>query len=233
MKERVALVTGGNRGIGLEVCKQLCKKGFKVILGTRNVTKGDQAVYKIGNTENPPDICKLDVTKDEEIDKALLYILEKYGKLDVLINNAAIFIDKDQMAANVDVATIKRTLEANFYGPLKLTQRIIPHMKRNGFGHIINVSSRLGAIHQMGGNHPGYRLSKAMLNALTLMLDSELKETGVIVNTMSPGWVRTEMGGYNASRSISKGAETIVWLALQEQGFPSGKFYMDMEEIEW
>jgi len=233
MHNKVALVTGGNRGIGLEVCRQLLKLDCKVVLASRNTSRGEEAYDKLSKEGLKPEIIKLDVLEDEDISGALRFIYEKFNQLDVLVNNAGVFIDRDREAVNIDADVIKRTMDVNFFGVLKLTQKFIPLMKKNNFGHIINVSSNLGALSKMAGGHPAYRISKASLNALTLILASELKGSNIMVNAMSPGWVRTDMGGYNANRSVEKGAETIVWLASRKKGFASGRFFMDKELIEW
>ncbi|GJQ63014.1 MAG: short-chain dehydrogenase [Melioribacteraceae bacterium] len=233
MQEKVVLVTGANRGIGFEVCRQLLKLDHKVILTSRNADKGMDAVSKLENEGLKPDFVKLDMTEDSDVSGALRYVHERYDRLDVLVNNAGIFIDRDREAINIDPEVIKRTLDVNFFGVLKVTQKFIPLMKKNKFGHIINISSNLGALSKMAGNQPAYRISKTALNALTLILAAELKGSNIMVNAMSPGWVRTDMGGYNANRSVEKGAETIVWLASQERGFASGRFFMDKKPIEW
>lgn len=233
MQEKVVLVTGANRGIGYEVCRQLLNLGYKVIVTSRNSDKGLEAKNKLESEGLKPDFIKLDMLDEADISCALRYVHEHYGRLDVLVNNAGIFVDRDREAINIDPEVIKRTLDVNLFGVLKLTQKFIPLMKKNNFGHVINVSSNLGALSKMAGNQPAYRISKTALNALTLILAAELKGTNIMVNAMSPGWVRTDMGGYNANRSVEKGAETIVWLASQERGFASGRFFMDKEPIEW
>lgn len=231
--KKIILVTGANRGIGLETSVSLANAGHKVIMGARNKEALDEKIANIKFTNENPDTVQLDVTDDNSINKTIEYISGKYNRVDVLINNAGIYIDKDESIFDTDIEVFEQTFLTNFYGVLKLTRKIIPFMKENNAGHIINVSSNMGAMSKMSGYNAAYRVSKSALNALTLIAASELRGTGISINAVTPGWTRTEMGGSDAARSVVKGAETIIWLAEMSNNLPNGKFFMDKEETEW
>ena len=225
---KIALVTGGNRGIGNEICRQLHKKGFVVILTARDKTKGKKAAEETGC-----DFFELEVTDKKSIMRAREYVQKKYGKLDVLINNAGIFIDHNKNVLDVDDEIIQRTLAVNYLGPLHMCQEFAGLLAKSEDARIINFSSGLGSLNDMGNSGSGYfaySTSKAAINVLTIKLSQALPD--VKVNSLCPGWVKTDMGGPNAERPVEKGAETAVWLATA-QNIPSGRFFRDMEEIEW
>lgn len=225
--EKIALVTGANRGIGYEVCRQLKEKGFTVILTARNKREGYDASNDLG-----VDFHQLDVTKEKDIEDVYNYVKNRYKRIDVLVNNAGISIDDNKPAVDVDKETVQLTFHTNTLGPLVLSQKFFDLMKDQDEGRIINVSSGMGQLNSMGGGNLSYRVSKAALNAVTRILADELKEHSIHVNSVCPGWVRTDMGGSNAHRPLEKGAETIVWLATSED-IGTGKFYRDKKEIEW
>jgi len=227
----IALVTGGNRGIGLEVCRQLAEAGHQVILTSRDKAKGKQALEKLDNAliiYHP-----LDVTDESSINEARRFVEEKYNRLDILVNNAGINYDTWQNAEQADLASVQETFNTNVLGPWRLSQAFIPLMRSNGYGRIVNVSSGAGALNGMGGGTPGYSVSKASLNVLTIKLGAELKDTDILVNSVCPGWVRTDMGGKQAPRSVTEGAEGIVWAATLPKDGPSGGFFRDGKRIEW
>jgi NAD(P)-dependent dehydrogenase (short-subunit alcohol dehydrogenase family) len=153
--------------------------------------------------------------------------------LDILINNAGILIDENQSALKVSMNIIKETFETNLIGPYKLIQSFIPLMKKHNYGRILNISSGMGSFAEMGAGYAGYRISKITLNAMTKILAYELVESNILINSMSPDWVRTDMGGSNASRSVEEGANTAIWLSKLPNGGPGGKFYRDRKEISW
>lgn len=226
---RVALVSGGNRGIGLEVCRQLAEVGLTVILGSRDEEKGRRAAEGLGGVVAHP----LDVSDEASVQRLARFVEDRFGRLDVLVNNAGISNDGGQSGAEADLDRVREALEANLFGAWRLCKLAIPHMRREGYGRIVNVSSAIGALEEMGGGQPGYRLSKTGLNVLTRILASELRGSGVLVNSVDPGWVQTEMGGPSAPRSVEEGAEGVVWAATLPKGGPTGGFFRDRRPVPW
>ena len=226
---KVALVSGGNRGIGLEICRQLADKGYTVVLGSRDEQQGYGAAEKLDGDVRAR---QLDVTDEESVGR-LEEFTEEFGRLDVLVNNAGISNDEGQGGADADLDRVREALEANLFGAWRLCEVAIPLMRRNGYGRIVNVSSGLGALEDMGGGQPGYRLSKAGLNVLTRILSSELRGAGILVNSVCPGWVQTDMGGPNASRTVEEGADTPVWAATLQDSGPTGGFFRNRRPIAW
>jgi NAD(P)-dependent dehydrogenase (short-subunit alcohol dehydrogenase family) len=239
-ERRVALVSGANRGIGLEVVRQLAKLGMTAVLGSRDGRKGAAAAVKLASEgiEAPlVALVALDVTDANSVTSAVADVHARFGRIDVLVNNAGIALDGSRSPVSsvleVSPEVVARTLDANTLGPLRLIQAIVPLMRAQGYGRIVNVSSGLGQILAMGGSWPGYRMSKAALNALTRIVAAELGSANVKVNAMSPGWVRTDMGGASAPRSVAQGADTIVWLATLPDDGPTGLFFEDRKPIAW
>lgn len=235
-KNRVAVVTGANKGIGYEICYQLAnRQDVRVVLTARDAEKGKQATKNLTDRNLDVNFFHLDVSRLEMITKLIKYLEESFGQIDILVNNAGIFHPDDKKLPGLSIPPeiVQKTFEINFMGPLQLCQAVIPVMKKQNHGRIINVSSGMGALHHMGGGSLAYRISKVSLNALTKILASELEGTNIMINTMHPGWVKTDMGGKSASRSINEGADTAVWLALDSPDGISGKFYQDRQEIEW
>lgn len=229
-ENRVALVSGGNRGIGREICRQLAEKGYTVVLGARDEGKGRRAAEELDGDVRAR---QLDVTDDESVRRLADSIEEDFGRLDVLVNNAGIANDHGQRGVDADLDRVREALEANLLGAWRLCEAAIPLMQRNGYGRIVNVSSGLGAINDMGGGSPAYRVSKAGLNALTRILSSELRGSGILVNSVCPGWVQTDMGGTRASRPVEDGADTPVWAATLPNSGPTGGFFRDRRPVEW
>jgi NAD(P)-dependent dehydrogenase (short-subunit alcohol dehydrogenase family) len=238
MKQQVALVTGSNRGIGFEIAKQLALKKIQVVLTYRSSTNGEAALRNITRDGAKKVVVRqLDVSNQVSVDNLSNEVEKTFGRLDILVNNAAILIDRDDLvASNADLEVVKATLETNLIGAWRMCKAFIPLMKKNGYGRIVNVSSGSGQFEYMatsGGYWPAYSVSKASLNALTVMLASELRGTNILVNAVCPGWVRTEMGGSNAPRSVEEGAATPVWLATLPDGGPTGQNYYDKKQISW
>lgn len=234
----IAVVTGANRGLGLETCKQLARLGYQVILTSRNAEKGQAAVEACRQEGLDISYHALDVTDADSVSRLKEYIEKTFGRLDVLVNNAGIFcepMDDNNPSAgsvfNADLDHIRNSLETNTFGPLRVSQALIPLMK--GRGRVVNVSSGMGQLAEMNGGSTGYRLSKTGLNALTRIFADELKDTQIKVNSVCPGWVRTDLGGANAERSVAQGAETIVWAATLADDGPSGGFFRDKQAIAW
>ena len=236
--QQVALVTGSNRGIGFEIAKQLALKKIQVVLTSRNPTNGDVALRKLTRDGIKKVVfMQLDVSNQVSVDGLSNEVEKTFGRLDILVNNAAILIDRDDVvASNADLEIIKATLETNLIGAWRMCKAFIPLMKKNGYGRIVNVSSGAGQFEYMatsGGYWPAYSVSKTSLNALTVMLASELRGTNILVNAVCPGWVRTDMGGSNAPRSVEEGAAIPVWLATLPDGGPTGHNYYDKKQINW
>ena len=231
-KNGIAVVTGANQGLGFEVCRQLAIKGVRVILSARNETKGKEAAESLKKEGLDVDFHQLDITDKKSIQRFAKYVKEKYGKLDILINNAGILIDSQDFCTTVDLDKVRKTFETNVCGALLTTQELIPLMQRSKNGRIINISSRMGALSFMGKGAPAYRISKAALNALTRTLAIELKNTRITVNSVTPGLIKTTMGGEKAIRSTMQGADTVVWLAISNNR-ETGKFFLERKEIAW
>jgi NAD(P)-dependent dehydrogenase (short-subunit alcohol dehydrogenase family) len=231
--EQVALVTGANRGIGLEVTRQLARLGFNVILGSRDARKGEEAARRLVESGLKVIAGQLDVIDQTSIDALKLRVEEQFGKLDVLVNNAAILYDTWQRAANADLDVVRAALETNTFGAWRMSQALTRLLIGSGHGRIVNVSSESGSLASMGGGTPAYSVSKAALNALTRMLADELRSSGVLVNSVCPGWVATEMGGPGAPRSVEEGAAGIVWAATLPDDGPTGGFFRDGQPLEW
>ncbi len=229
----VALVTGANRGIGLEIVTQLATLGMKVILTSRNADKGRLAATTLQDSGLPVMFHHLDVTSESDIVNIANFINNEFGKIDILINNAAILVDEKIRGLDVTMDVMRNVLESNLLGPLRLCQEIIPLMKKNNYGRIINISSGMGSFNEMGSGYPSYRISKTALNAMTKILSSELSGTNILINSMCPGWVKTDMGGQEAPRTVAQGADTAVWLAQFPDGGPSGQFFRDRKMIPW
>lgn len=232
-QKRIALVTGANRGIGLEVCRQLADKGLHVILTSRDKQKGRRALESIQQAGYRLEYHQLDVGDSASIEQLVNWLRDTHGRLDVLVNNAGINYDTWQQASDADLQECRETLETNLFAPWQLCQAIIPLMKQQSYGRIVNVSSGSGQLNGMGGGTPGYSISKAALNVLTIKLAAELGKGAILVNAVGPGWVRTDMGGPNASRSVEEGATGIVWAATLPADGPTGGFFRDGNRLEW
>ncbi len=227
---RVALVSGGNRGIGLEVCRRLAEEGLTVILGSRDEQRGREAAEGLAGEVA---VRQLDVADAGSVERLAASIENDFGRLDVLVNNAAISNDEGQSGAEADLDRVREALEANLFGAWRLCEAAIPHMRRERYGRIVNVSTGLAALEDMGGGSPGYRISKTSLNALTRILASELRGSGILVNAVNPGWVQTDMGGQNANRTVEEGADGVVWAATLPNNGPTGGFFRDRRYVAW
>jgi NAD(P)-dependent dehydrogenase (short-subunit alcohol dehydrogenase family) len=228
----IVVVTGGNRGIGFEISRQLAARGAEVVLTARNDDAGKAATRKLAAQDLTVQFHPLDVTSPQNIDALRDFLKRTYGRLDVLINNAGIIDKNDTHGLDVDMETVRVTLETNALGPFLLSQVLVPLLQRSKRARIVNVSSGMGAFSEMEGDYAAYRLSKTALNAITAMLSAELRGR-IAVNAACPGWVRTNMGGRNAERDVSEGADTPVWLALDAPQKLTGKFLRDRKVIPW
>jgi NAD(P)-dependent dehydrogenase (short-subunit alcohol dehydrogenase family) len=231
---RIALVSGGNRGIGLEICRQLARHGLVVVLTARDAAKGKAAVKALSDEGLAADFQRLDVTSCRSIRSCVSAVAERHGRIDVLVNNAGVMLDsRGSRFLDTQLEIYRDTLEANLFGPLQLAHAVVPLMKANRYGRIVNLSSGLGQLSEMSSGTPAYRISKTALNALTRILAAEFKENNVLVNSMCPGWTRTGMGGEGAPRTPQEAADTAVWLATLPDDGPSGGFFRDRHAIAW
>ena len=231
LEKRICLVNGGNRGIGFETCHQLAQLGHTVILIARNLTKGKTAAKQL--TDKGFDIIfyQMDVSNQDSIDDIHDKIIKRFGRLDILVNNAAILYDTWQRAIDADFEIVNQALATNLLGPWRLSKRFIPIMKKNRYGRIVNVSSLAGSLHFMGKGAPAYSISKTALNALTRKLAAELLGTGILVNSIDPGWVATDMGG-RGGRPIEEGVKGIVWASTLPDDGPTGGFFFEGKPVE-
>jgi NAD(P)-dependent dehydrogenase (short-subunit alcohol dehydrogenase family) len=227
----VALVSGAARGIGFEVVKELAADGMTVWLGARDAAAGDAAAVQVDGDVR---VLVLDITDPASVDAAAARIRERDGRLDVLVNNGGIILDRGQSPLDVDFDVVARTIETNLFGAWRLTLAVLDLLRAAAPSRIINVSSSMGQLDDMGSISPGYRISKVGLNALTRMLHAELSGEGIAVNSICPGWVKTDMGGDGAYLSPGEGADTILWLTrMGVEELPSGGFYKRRERIPW
>ena len=236
MDKKLAIVTGANKGIGFEVSKQLAKKGLKVILTARDLEKAKAAAKILQDEGLDVFPYQLDVTDQESIKKLREFVHNYFDKLDVLVNNAGVFLDaRDDSASafNTELDTLRKTIETNTFGPFLMSQAFIPLMQKNGYGRVVNISTGMGQLAEMDGGWPAYRISKTALNAVTKVFAAEVKGFNILVNSVCPGWVKTDMGGPNAQKTVEQGAETIVWLATLPYNGPSGGFFRERRSLLW
>ncbi len=220
MEKRVALITGANRGIGFEAAKQLLGLGYQVLLSGRDPEAVERAAAEIGAVP-----LVLDVTRADDAEAAVRFVRERFGRLDALVNNAGVLLDEGVRGLEVPVEAVARTFEVNVYGALRLAQAFAPMMVERRYGRIVNVSSIMGSLAHAGPGYLAYRSSKAALNMITRVLAAELAGTGVLVNAVHPGWVRTRMGGPAAPLSPEEGARALVWAATLPEDGPTGGFF--------
>jgi NAD(P)-dependent dehydrogenase (short-subunit alcohol dehydrogenase family) len=255
---RVAVVTGSDRGIGFEVSRRLGALGYQVVLTSPNKIKGEASAKKLRRQGMKVFYHSLDVTDKNQIAALRTFILKKFGRVDILVNNAGVLLDEGRSKLEglmerrlkkplrkVDVGEgpsvlqvgldlVRVTLEINTLGPLVLCQTFVPLMVKAGYGRVVNVSSSRGQLSGMNdGGAPAYQMSQAALNTVTLMVADAVRGGNVLVNSVCPGWTRTDLGGPEAPRSVEEAAETIVWLATLPDSGPTGGFFMDKERIDW
>lgn len=232
---RTALVTGGNRGLGLETSRQLAAAGCSVLLTARDTEAGEKAAAALTEEGLAVRFIQLDVAADQSIRQLADRLRRENVQLDILINNAGVFLDAapDQAESSIFAVTrelLRASMETNVYGPIRLVQALRPVLKPGG--RIVNISSGMGQLSEMNGGCPGYRISKTALNAVTRILAQELAAADIRVNSVCPGWVRTDMGGSDAPLTPAQGVSTAVWLATAED-CPSGGFFRDRKPIAW
>ena len=231
--EIIAVVTGANRGIGFEISRQLARRRVRVCLTARDAYAGETAADELRQEGLPVFFQALDVTDDSTIEQ-LADVLEKQcGRLDILVNNAGIGARHDAPILEVTAEALLEAFHTNCFGALRVSQRLVPLLRRSTRGRIINISSGMGALTEMGSDLAAYRVSKTCLNAVTATLASELRASSIAVNAVCPGWVKTRMGGPNAPLSVEQGADTAVWLALDAPQDLSANFLRDRRVIPW
>lgn len=234
MTQRVAIVTGANRGIGLEISRQLAKHGVYVVATARTAAKAAGACQRLKDEGFEAAYHPCDVTDTVSVQMLRDYVKRTYGAPDILVNNAGVLLD-ERGSGVVDLSpdTLAASLAVNLQGPATLCRVMVPLMMERNYGRIVNMSSSMGQLSDMARGAPAYRISKTALNALTRTLAAELEGTNILVNSMCPGWVRSDMGGPDGTRTLEEGADTAVWLALLPDGGPSGGFFRDREPIPW
>jgi NAD(P)-dependent dehydrogenase (short-subunit alcohol dehydrogenase family) len=230
---RVALVTGANRGLGLETSRQLLEKGVLVALAGRDRASLDAAAGRLGVDDQAIMTVKLDVTDAASITRARQEVLQRFGRIDILVNNAAVLVSEGDDVLSITSDDYRQTFDTNVWGAIEVCRAFVPDMAQAGYGRVVNVSSGAGQMTTMTTYAPAYSMSKAALNAFTRLLAHTYSDEGVLVNAVDPGWVRTDMGGPSAPRSVAEGADTIVWLATLRDDGPTGGFFRDRRQIPW
>lgn len=236
--QRVAVVTGANRGLGFAVSRQLARRGLRTVLTSRDGLQGKAAVDKLQAEGLDVALQPLDLNREESLQRLRDRLAEAYGRVDVLVNNAGIFPEREGRDGDPGLLEVPRemlelALGTNALGPLRLTQLLLPLMRRHDYGRIVNVSSGYGQLSRMGRGYPAYRLSKAALNAVTCQFAAETRDENILVNAVDPGWVQTRMGGPQAPTPVDEAAGWIAQAALLDDDGPSGRFLRRGEPVEW
>lgn len=239
--KRIALVTGANRGIGFEIARRLSAEGMTVVLGVRDMEQGAKAREALAQPAREVRYLNLDVTDETTIAAAIGRIKDDFGRLDVLVNNAGIMVDGHAHILDLSPGIFEKTLATNALGPLALSQACVPLMREHRYGRIVNISSTLGSLSDIISpdsphrevQSPAYRLSKTLLNGITVLLARELRGTNILVNSVCPGWVRTRMGGEQAPLTPVEAVDTPVWLATLPDDGPTGGFFRERRPIAW
>lgn len=240
--QKIALITGANKGIGLETARQLHSLGITVILGSRDLARGEAAAKIVGTGETVR-VLKLDVGSETDRTHTASYIEKEFGRLDILVNNAAVMLDgrSGNATSTTSLSMLRQTFEINFFSVVDLTQKLLPLLKESDAGRIVNLSSILASLtlHATPGSPIydaktfAYDASKAALNSFTIHLAHELRGTNIKVNSAHPGWVKTEMGGEGAQMEIEDGARTSVELATLDGQGPTGAYLHLGEPLPW
>ncbi len=236
MHQKIALVTGANRGIGLEVCRQLLAKNCLVILTSRNIKKGEMAIQSLGGISGSLHYHQLDINDQESISTIKTFVSDQFGRLDILINNAAINFDAWHTALHADLNQAQQTVEANVFGTWRMCQAFLPMMQAKNYGRVVNVSSISGSLANIAAIDaiaPAYSISKAGLNVLTIQLAKLVAGKDILINAIGPGWCKTDMGTSIAPRNAAEGAASILWGAMLPTGGPTGGFFRDGKRLEW
>jgi NAD(P)-dependent dehydrogenase (short-subunit alcohol dehydrogenase family) len=239
--KKIALVTGANNGIGYETAWSLASQGITVLIGARDEQRGEEAAAKLRAEGLDAQFLRLDINDQTTHKAARSFIEDNFGRLDILINNAAIALDMNQKPSEVDMQTIRKTFDTNFFGVISLTQALLPLIRKSDAGRIVNVSSGLGSLTQ--NSDPGwefypvkllaYNSSKTALNAFTVMLAHELKDTAIKVNSADPGFTATDMNNHRGHKTVEQGASVIIQLATLPAGGATGSYFDDRGVLPW
>ena len=228
--KKIAVVTGANRGLGLATAQKLADLDFEVIFAVRDIEKLGSTISELKARAKAVHALVLDVSSEDSLKNFADEVEKKWGRVDVLINNAGVYLDRSGVTL---AKQLRDTFETNVLGPYILSQRFLPLMAKKGYGRVVNVSSGMGQLSEMGGGSPAYRISKTALNAVTKVMSVDYKADGVLVNAVCPGWVKTDMGGAGATRTLEQGIDTIVWAATLPDGAPTGSLFRDRKMISW
>jgi NAD(P)-dependent dehydrogenase (short-subunit alcohol dehydrogenase family) len=231
--QRVAVVTGANRGLGLAIGERLAEAGLHVVLTARDASGVDDSASQLVQRGLSVSAHQLDITDPASVVRCVADTAYEHGRLDVLVNNAGVAIDRQQTASSADMERVRATLDANIMGAWRCCTAAIPEMRSNGYGRIVNVTTHMGTFAQMGTGSVSYRVSKAGLNALTCVLAAELKSENILVNAASPGKVATRLSYGKADRTPEEAADDFVWLATLPDDGPTGGLYHKREHLPW
>jgi NAD(P)-dependent dehydrogenase (short-subunit alcohol dehydrogenase family) len=227
---KCALVTGGNRGIGLAIAQGLIDRNYEVIITARSLDSAKKAGEKLGGKVIP---LELDVSDDRSIAQAIATLTQQIDRLDVLINNAGVYPDKQIDSLTISRELLNTAMQTNTFGVISMVQACLPLLEKSSDARIINLSSGMGAFDSLTTTATSYSLSKLALNGATVMLSQSLASKNIVINAMCPGWVRTDMGGVSATRSPKQGADTAIWLATEAPRSETGKFWRDRQVISF
>jgi NAD(P)-dependent dehydrogenase (short-subunit alcohol dehydrogenase family) len=229
-----ALISGGARGIGRGIAQGLAEQGYRVFITARDLDTAERAAEELSQgVSGSVEGLAMEVTDQQSVDSVIAAISADPEGLDVLVNNAGVIGHHGEAAGDISLEEAHEIVEINVFGAWRLTQAALPLLRKSAHPRIVNLSSGLGQLHDMGENMAAYRVSKAGLNALTRVFANEERKNDVLVNTMCPGWVRTDLGGPQARRSVEEGADTAIWLATLPDDGPTGGFFRDREPIPW
>ena len=245
----IALVTGANRGLGFETTRQLAQRGMKVLLAARNLEQGDAAAARLRDEGLDVRAVRLDVSNDADIERLADTVESEFGRLSVLVNNAAVLLDLNVQPTQVAESVLRNSFDVNFFGPYRLTQRMVPLLLQSARGRVVNMATSVASLTQLADPDsplkddicPAYQASKAALNVLTLVFAKELRDTSVKVNSCCPGWVMTDMGHADLPdygegvrpKTPAEGVDTPVWLATLPDDGPTGGFFLNRQPRDW